>query len=74
MKEEMILEEKNVHFSHCYQHRLQSRAITYRFRALQGLIGTHTAINHFITANVVYNLVLQEPQSSAHYYSKAKPG
>lgn len=37
-------------------------------------MGTHTAINYFITPSVVYSLVLQELQSSAHYYSKAKQG
>ena len=47
----------SVHCSHRYEHKLQNRAIKNRFRGLRGLIGTHTAINHFIRPSVVYSLV-----------------
>lgn len=37
-------------------------------------MGTHTAINRFIIPSAVYSLVLQELQTKAQFYRKAKQG
>ena len=71
---QIILEGgKKSTFQYCRLHKLLNRAVTYIFRALQGLIGTHTAINCFTTTQCSLQAGLQELQSSAHYY-KAKQG